>query len=194
MSIKKCTQCLALLAASGCLVAIPAFAQSSGSAHAKTTFNQSTIRSVQQELKTSGYYHGKIDGVVGPNTKSAIRAYQKDQNLAVTGRLNSGTVMKLRGQSAMQNMNEAARAANNQSTNNASANPSKATIESAQRQLKGKGLYSGAINGKLDQSTESAIRNYQQQNNLTVNGKLDNDTLNKLGVSTTNQQPQGMKQ
>lgn len=92
----------------------------------------------------------------------------------------------------MQNMNEAARAANNQSNNNASTNPSKATIESAQRPLKEKGLYSGAINGKLAQSTQSAIRNYQQQNNLTVNGKLDNETLNKFGVSTTNPN-QGMQ-
>lgn len=40
---------------------------------------------VQQDLAHDGYYHGPIDGVVGPGTSAAIAAYQRDNNLPITG-------------------------------------------------------------------------------------------------------------
>jgi peptidoglycan hydrolase-like protein with peptidoglycan-binding domain len=42
---------------------------------------------VQQELKRRGYYQGSIDGNIGPMSRSAIRAYQADRGLSVTGRV-----------------------------------------------------------------------------------------------------------
>ncbi len=42
---------------------------------------------VQRVLKHGGYYHGGIDGVPGPGTQAAIRAYQSDHRLPVTGRV-----------------------------------------------------------------------------------------------------------
>ena len=43
---------------------------------------------VQQALARMGYYHGAIDGIMGPNTSGAISAYQRDNNLRVTGTVN----------------------------------------------------------------------------------------------------------
>ena len=43
---------------------------------------------VQQALARMGYYHGAIDGIMGPNTSGAISAYQHDNNLRVTGTVN----------------------------------------------------------------------------------------------------------
>ena len=53
------------------------------------------IKKVQESLRDKGYYHAKVDGISGPQTRAAIRQYQKDQNLPVTGRLDSETEGKL---------------------------------------------------------------------------------------------------
>lgn len=40
---------------------------------------------VQSELARLGYYRGPIDGVIGRGTRSAIRAFQYDQGMPVSG-------------------------------------------------------------------------------------------------------------
>jgi Putative peptidoglycan binding domain len=47
----------------------------------------STAAAAQQQLAREGYYRGKIDGILGPETRRAIMRYQSDQGLRVTGRL-----------------------------------------------------------------------------------------------------------
>jgi peptidoglycan hydrolase-like protein with peptidoglycan-binding domain len=42
---------------------------------------------VQQRLARGGFYHGSIDGVMGPETRRAIRAYERSHNLRVDGAL-----------------------------------------------------------------------------------------------------------
>jgi len=42
---------------------------------------------VQENLRRLGYYKGMVDGISGPATRNAIRAYQVDRGLPVTGRL-----------------------------------------------------------------------------------------------------------
>ena len=43
------------------------------------------VRNVQSALNSQGYDAGTPDGVMGPQTRDAIRAYQNDHGLAVTG-------------------------------------------------------------------------------------------------------------
>lgn len=47
------------------------------------------VREVQLKLHEKGYYDGEIDGIPGPKTRDALREYQRDNNLEVTGRLNA---------------------------------------------------------------------------------------------------------
>ena len=49
--------------------------------------NDSTIADVQENLARMGYYNGVVDGAFGPMTSSAIRRYQYDNGLPVTGRI-----------------------------------------------------------------------------------------------------------
>jgi hypothetical protein len=42
---------------------------------------------VQENLRRLGYYKGPVDGMVGTGTRNAIRAYQVDRGLPVTGRV-----------------------------------------------------------------------------------------------------------
>ena len=44
-------------------------------------------RGVQAALAVRGYYSGRIDGVMGPETRAAIRSFQANQGLPVTGQI-----------------------------------------------------------------------------------------------------------
>jgi hypothetical protein len=50
--------------------------------------NGSVVVQVQQRLARAGYYHGRVDGVMGSRTRSAIRAWQRAHNLRVDGAIN----------------------------------------------------------------------------------------------------------
>ena len=51
------------------------------------THDNSVVSQVQEQLAHDGYYKGAIDGVAGSRTYYAIRAYQRDHNLPVTGEI-----------------------------------------------------------------------------------------------------------
>jgi len=53
------------------------------------------VRDVQYELRLRGYYQGPLDGLDGPRTRDAIRQYQEDAGLDVTGAIDSGLVAEL---------------------------------------------------------------------------------------------------
>ena len=53
------------------------------------------IRKVQETLRTKGYYEGKVDGVFGLRTRASIRAYQKAENLPITGQVDPRTAAGL---------------------------------------------------------------------------------------------------
>lgn len=51
---------------------------------------------VQRALRRLGYYTGPIDGDIGPGSRAAIRAYQANRGLGVTGRIDSALLRSLR--------------------------------------------------------------------------------------------------
>lgn len=51
---------------------------------------------LQRLLLRAGYAFGPVDGIVGPRTKAAIRAYQSVSGLKVTGTFDTATVARLR--------------------------------------------------------------------------------------------------
>ena len=53
------------------------------------------IKKVQETLRDKGYDPGPIDGVMGSQTRAAIRQYQTAENLPVTGHLDGETAGKL---------------------------------------------------------------------------------------------------
>lgn len=61
-------------------------------ANAKTVEN---VKDVQSALSAHGLAVGSIDGVIGPKTRAALRDFQADNGLAVTGSINQETIQKL---------------------------------------------------------------------------------------------------
>jgi peptidoglycan hydrolase-like protein with peptidoglycan-binding domain len=55
-------------------------------------------------------------------------------------------------------------------------------IRDTQQVLKNKGLYDGPVDGIYGRKTRLAVRSYQEKQNLNVDGRLDPQTLDSLGV------------
>lgn len=53
------------------------------------------ILNVQAQLQRDGYYAGPVDGLLGPNTRQAIAAFQADHGLAVTSAVDQPTLATL---------------------------------------------------------------------------------------------------
>jgi BON domain/Putative peptidoglycan binding domain len=53
------------------------------------------VMAMQQALKDKGFDPGAIDGALGPRTTSALKEYQKSENLAVTGKMDRDMAAKL---------------------------------------------------------------------------------------------------
>jgi len=55
-----------------------------------------TVLQVQQRLIELGYNPGPADGIMGKSTVSALKKFQQDNSLSITGRADSETVAKMR--------------------------------------------------------------------------------------------------
>lgn len=54
-------------------------------AYGVPSYSASIVVQVQTRLARAGYYHGAIDGVMGPRTRYAIRVYERIHGLRVDG-------------------------------------------------------------------------------------------------------------
>src|SRR5579883_97883 len=57
-------------------------------------------------------------------------------------------------------------------------------VKQAQQKRKDDGDYKGAIDGKAGPQTMAALKEFQQKNGLSQTGKLDEQTADKLGLSS----------
>jgi hypothetical protein len=54
--------------------------------YASSSINDdATVAAVQRRLARGGYYHGSIDGVIGPATRVAIRSFERNNGLPIDG-------------------------------------------------------------------------------------------------------------
>ena len=61
-----------------------------------TTQETSTmVIRAQAALMRKGYYEGDIDGLLGEETRAALKAFQKDQKIKETGRMDIETLTRL---------------------------------------------------------------------------------------------------
>ena len=59
-----------------------------------TPFDQ-IVADVQSTLQEQGYYHGEVDGLLGPQTQEALAAYQSAQGLDATASIDEPTLAAL---------------------------------------------------------------------------------------------------
>lgn len=60
------------------------------------TVSKGSAREIQQALKNAGFYQGAVDGKLGPQTRSAVREFQRVHGLKDDGVVGKQTWTKLR--------------------------------------------------------------------------------------------------
>ncbi len=142
-----------------------------------TTF---TIRDVQQLLNRRGYDAGPADGVMGPQTRAAIRTYQVDAGLPVTGE----PTADLHASLTAQDRSESAPPAG------AAELPSTGQVIEVQSALRRRGYDILAVDGELDPPTVAAIRRYQADAGLPVTGQPDAALIRSLNPADASGGPE----
>lgn len=117
-------------------------------------------RKLQTILHALGYTLGHIDGIEGPKTAAALKKFQKDYDLDVTGEVDDDT-------------NSALRVAFRDDLE-------EMTVLVAQLILDDLDYSVGGIDGIMGPKTKLALRNFQADNDLDESGKLDDDTIEAL--------------
>ncbi|MHB1545547.1 MAG: peptidoglycan-binding domain-containing protein [bacterium] len=59
------------------------------------TISSATVKAVQQALAKDGLFKGKVDGMIGPVTTNAVKAFQKKNGLKADGIIGPMTLKKL---------------------------------------------------------------------------------------------------
>jgi peptidoglycan hydrolase-like protein with peptidoglycan-binding domain len=132
-------------------------------------YNPEIIRKVQETLNARGYKAGAPNGKLGETTRNALRAFQKSENIAASGRLNSRTLSAL-------GIAEGAASAGS------TAPASRDAIREVQRKLAERGYRPGSADGIMGRATRAALMEFQRKENLAVTGRADRRTLEALGV------------
>ncbi|OLS39051.1 endopeptidase SpoIID/LytB [Alkalihalophilus pseudofirmus] len=148
------------------------------------------VSSLQQKLKDLGYYTTSITGTFGPQTDSAVKDFQRAHNLAVDGIVGANTYRALenaRPKAQAPAPSAPSQTATPDTSQQTSASSStlrigttSAAVTNMQAQLRTIGLFGQAPTGYYGTVTEQAVRAFQRQQGLTVDGIAGPATLGKL--------------
>jgi peptidoglycan hydrolase-like protein with peptidoglycan-binding domain len=151
------------------LVALGVQESASAGKTEQAQYSREIVRSVQRTLNNRGVQAGPANGVMSPQTRGALKEFQKSENLQETGQLNPGTL------TALGIAPESAAAGER-------AAVSAATVRQLQQRLNDRGFHAGPADGRMGPSTRAAIREFQRSQNLQVTGRLDGKTMSALGI------------
>lgn len=138
----------------------------SGEQPAASTSSAATIRETKEELQAHGYASGTLNGILDPATREAIRAYQSDAGLVVTGEVTPELLAHLR-----------------QSDIRYGGSADSQLVLSIEDQLQRHGYAAGSVDGVIDTRTRDAIRAYQADAGIAITGQADAPLLAHLQSS-----------
>jgi len=118
------------------------------------------VEHLQTRLKALGFYDGAIDGIYGENTVAAVRAFQEQHNLTADGQVG------LRTSATLYPVYRPG-----------SQGPE---VRRIQTRLQDLDYYRGPVDGDYGSGTESAVRAFQRDRNLAVDGVLGPNTWQEL--------------
>lgn len=164
------------------------------------------VKEIQKKLYAAGYYHFDKDGIFGFRTEDAVRSYQKDNGLQIDGIVGEETYQHIAGVSIKVTIEKEedqnlvtmvyssyevsdipaptiTEQVTKQEKNDINTvdllknGDSGQAVKDLQRLLQNKGYYQSRIDGQFGPMTEAAVRNYQIQNHLSVDGIAGKRTI-----------------
>lgn len=134
------------------------------------------VRGIQSGLGQKGYEPGTPDGVVGLVTRAAIMAYEHDSGLPLTGEPSEPLLRHINGipssLGTTANRHRPARAPS-----------AEHVIRSVQQSLSQLGYFAAKIDGRGNEETTRAIREYEMDSGLVPTGRVSAPLLVKLARS-----------
>ena len=125
------------------------------------------VRRVQQRLIELEYLKGKADGIAGPMTEAAMKAFQADNGLEATGELDAATLRALTA-AAPEN------------------------VIGVQQRLIDLGYLRGEADGKWGRQSAAAMKLFQQLHELEATGTPDEASVEKLNSDDAIAMPTGL--
>ncbi len=140
----------------------------------KRGMQNDAVKQLQQTLKDLGYYSDVVDGQFGDGTVAAVMLFQAQHNLTADGLAGTDTLALL----------NSGKAETYQPTPTPTATPSvirkgehSDRVTAVQQRLQELGFYTSEIDGQFGSGTEEAVRLFQRQNELDVDGVIGAMTL-----------------
>ena len=113
--------------------------------------------------------------------RQAVRNFQRYNSLTVDGKVGPKTMAVLKSGNAV-----SAPLKPNETNNSAS-------VKMVQTLLRDLGYYNGKIDGKYGKATIAAVKMFQKYNELPIDGKVGEDTLNRMKSSAAINAPVNQK-
>ncbi|MEH1874530.1 peptidoglycan-binding domain-containing protein [Nostoc sp.] len=162
-----------------------------------------SVRSLQQKLKTAGFYQSSVTQVYDASTQEAVQRFQKAAGLPVDGIVGANTLQKLESWQANKPTTTATQTKKSTAVNTQTKKPSTTSSASSatskrrnpnylakgdegedvrglQERLRVAGFYYGNATGIFGPITEESVKRFQDSYKLSVDGVVGPATLAKL--------------
>jgi peptidoglycan hydrolase-like protein with peptidoglycan-binding domain len=150
------------------------------------------VEDVQRELLATGHYRGLVDGVAGKQTSIAIRNYQRDNQMPITGEPTRTLIEHIRYTRKVAAASEFTGSISPAKTEPARApkvvipaprQQGLARIRDVQQKLRKLGYGIPAVTGEIDDDTRSAILEFEMDFGLGMDGAISKELLAALKVA-----------
>ncbi|MEH2285957.1 peptidoglycan-binding domain-containing protein [Nostoc sp.] len=159
-----------------------------------------SVRNLQQNLKTAGFYQASVTQVYDASTQEAVRRFQKAAGLPVDGIVGGNTLQKLENWQAKKPTTVATQAKKTTAVSAQAKKPSTTNLATSKRsnpnylakgdegedvralqeRLRIAGFYYGNATGIFGPITEESVKRFQDSYKLSVDGIAGPATFSKL--------------
>lgn len=139
--------------------------------------DRARVVDLQWQLAVHGFDPGPADGIAGPRTRAAIRDYQADAGLLVDGRPSPALLEHLQFSDPPI---RSARVGGGEATPTTASATVRAYTVAVQEGLAARGYFRGPVDGVVGTATQRAIRRYQADQGLGVDGVVTLGLVNHL--------------
>jgi peptidoglycan hydrolase-like protein with peptidoglycan-binding domain len=131
------------------------------------------VRGIQRELNARGYEAGQPDGVAGLVTRAAIMAYEHDYGLPLTALPSQDLLSRIV-------LGSSAPAAQRGAPDKIGASEAEGVALMVEQQLAALGYTTGKADGKLNEQTARAIREFEVDQKLPESGRISGPLVGRL--------------